>query len=265
MRMFENKVVLVTGGSSGIGRAAALAFAQEGARVVVSARRVDPGEEVVREIRARGGEARFIRCDVSDESQVEALVRQTVEAHGRLDCAFNNAGAMGRHLGPLHSQELTDFDETVNVHMRGVWLCMKHEVRAMLAQSPRGGVLVNTSSVAGLGGVGGQGFYPAAKAGVIALTKTAAQEYARLGIRVNTLVAGSFETPMLDGAVDQLTGGDAGASAALREQIKQFIPMGRIGDASEAAAAALWLCSEASSFVTGHSMIVDGGVSSLLR
>ncbi|NMO16911.1 glucose 1-dehydrogenase [Pyxidicoccus fallax] len=262
MRTFENKSVLVTGGNSGIGRAAALAFAREGARVVVSARRVEPGEEVVSEIRASGGEACFIRCDISDEAQVEALVRRTVETYGRLDCAFNNAGSLGSNKGPLHEQGLSDFEETVNVHMRGVWLCMKHEVRAMLASSPGGGVIVNTSSVAGLGGVGGQGFYPAAKAGVIALTKTAAQEYARLGIRVNTLVAGSFETPMFEGALHALSGGDA---QALREQVRRFIPLGRIGQASEAAAAALWLCSDAASFVTGHSMIVDGGVSSLLR
>lgn len=258
------KVVLITGGSSGIGRSAALAFAREGARVVLSARGAERGEQVAQEIRAAGGEAMFVRADVARPEEVEALVAKTVEAYGRLDCAFNNAATEGVLKATADFTE-EEFDQMTAVNLKGVWLCMKHEIQQMLAQQPAGGAIVNTSSVNGLGGVAHGAVYAAAKAGVLALTKSAAQEYARQGVRVNALVAGGFQTPMLERVFERSSGGDPEAASAMAEQVAQMVPLGRIGSPEEAAQAAVWLCSDASSYVTGHSMIVDGGLTAWAR
>lgn len=264
MGVLEGKVALITGASSGIGRAAALAFAAEGARVVLAARRVDEGEEAAHEVAAAGGEALFARADMSKPAEIEALVRRAVGAFGRLDCAFNNAASEGA-LKPTADFEEEEFDRIVAVNLKGVWLCMKHEIRQMLAQEPAGGAVVNTSSVNGLGGVAHGSLYAATKAGVLALTKSAAQEYGAAGVRVNALVAGGFRTPMLARSFEMASGGDPAAAEAIEAGFTQMVPLRRVGDPAEAAAAAVWLCSEAASYVTGHSMIVDGGVTAWAR
>ena len=261
----KDKVVVVTGGSSGIGRAAALAFAREGAKVVIAARGVERGNQVVREIEDKGGIALFVPTDVSEAIAVQALLAKTVAAFGRLDYAVNNAAALEEPLA--QTAELTEeqFDRSIALNLKSVWLCMRQEIRQMLAQEPAGGAIVNTSSVNGLGGVAQAAFYAAAKAGVIALAKSAALEYTRQGIRVNTLVAGAFQTPMLEDAMERMSGGKADLKEEAAKRYAQMIPAGRIGRPEEAAEAILWLCSDAASYVTGHSMIVDGGLTAFAR
>jgi NAD(P)-dependent dehydrogenase (short-subunit alcohol dehydrogenase family) len=261
---FTNKVVLVTGGSSGIGRAAALVFAARGAKVVIAARDAGRAEEVVHQIGAAGGDAVFVQTDVSKAADVEALIARVVHAYGRLDCAFNNAATEGAFRDTADIDE-AEFDRIVGVNLKGVWLCMKHELRQMLAQEPPGGAIVNTSSVNGLGGVPMAAIYSATKAGVLALTKSAAAEYARHGIRVNALVAGAFRTRMLDSAMAQASERLGATLTEIEARYLSLIPMGRIGRPEEAAEVAVWLCSDAASYVTGHSMIADGGLSSPVR
>lgn len=264
MARLSGKVALITGGNSGIGRAAALAFAREGAKVVIAARGVERGEEVAREINETGGQAVFVRADVSRVEDVEGLVARAVDAYGRLDCAFNNAATEGT-LKTLADFTDAEFDDIIGVNLKGVWLCMKYQLRQMLGQQPPGGVIVNTSSVNGLGGVAQGALYAATKAGVLALTKSAAQEYGRQGIRVNALVAGGFRTPMLERVFERSSGGDPEVAAAVEGQLSEMVPLRRIGRPEEAAEAAVWLCSEAASYVTGHSMIVDGGLTAWAR
>jgi NAD(P)-dependent dehydrogenase (short-subunit alcohol dehydrogenase family) len=263
-REFDGKVALVTGGSSGIGRAAALMFAERGARVAVAARRSDEGEGVAHEIAERGGRAIFVRTDVADGAAVERLVERVVAELGRLDCAFNNAATEGV-LRPTADVTEEEYDAIMAANLKGVWLCMKHEIRQMLRQAPAGGAVVNTSSVNGLGGVAAGGIYAATKAGVIALTKSAAQEYGTAGIRVNALVAGSYRTPMRDRTLQMVSGGNPAIAAAAEQQLNQLIPLRRPGDPTEAAEVVLWLCSDAASYVTGHSMIADGGMTAWAR
>lgn len=259
---FKDRVALVTGGSSGIGRATALAFAKEGAAVVIASRSVERGEAVRQELAALGAEAEFISTDVSQASQVETLVRRTVERFGRLDCAFNNAAALDAGVFKATADFTEeDFDGHIAFNLKSVWLCMKHEI-AQMVQQGTGGTIVNTSSVNGLGGVPYNAFYAAAKAGVIALTKSAAQEYAKQGIRINALVAGGFRTPMLEGVFARMSPQDPSIPEA---GFAQLVPLGRIGRPEEAAEAVLWLCSAASSYVTANSFIVDGGVTSPYR
>ena len=261
-RRFAGKVALVTGGSSGLGRATALAFAREGAAVVIASRGVERGEAVQRDLVALGAEAEYVPTDVSRAEQVEALVRRTVERFGRLDCAFNNAAAIdvGVHKPTAEFSE-EDFDGHVALNLKSVWLCMKHEIVQMLARGT-GGAIVNTSSVNGLGGVPGDAFYAMSKAGVLGLTKSAALEYAQQGIRVNALVAGGFRTPMLEGVFARVSPDDP---AAAETGFARLTALGRIGRPEEAAEAVLWLCSEAASYVTGHSLIVDGGLTAPYR
>jgi NAD(P)-dependent dehydrogenase (short-subunit alcohol dehydrogenase family) len=265
MAPYDGKVVLVTGGSSGIGRAAVRAFAEAGARVVLAARRVKLGEDLASDIRERGGVAHFIAADVSQPADVQNLIEETVRTFGRLDAAFNNAATTDGAFALTADFEEDQFDSAIKFNFKSVWLCMRSEIRQMLAQTPPGGVIVNTSSVNGLGGAAGGSLYSAAKAGVLALTKSAAQEYAGSGIRVNALVAGAFRTPMLEHVIDVAGGGTDQGRSAVEAQYATLNPMRRIGTPEEAAAAAVWLCSDAASYVTGHSMIVDGGMTASTR
>jgi NAD(P)-dependent dehydrogenase (short-subunit alcohol dehydrogenase family) len=261
----EGKVVLITGGNSGIGLATARAFARQGSKIVIAARGVKAGEQAAHEIVSSGSEAVFIRADMAKPEEIEALVSKTVETFGRLDYAFNNAATEGEVLAPTADFSEQEFDHTVAVNLKGVWLCMKHQIRQMLSQQPTGGAIVNTSSVNGLGGVAHGAIYAATKAGVLALSKSAAQEYAAQGIRVNILVAGGFKTPMLERVFERASGGDSEAAEAVEKQIEQMVPLQRIGRPEEAAEAVVWLCSDAASYVTGHSMIVDGGLTAWAR
>ena len=248
VRALEGRVTLVTGGSSGIGRATSLAFAREGARVVVADIAVAGGEETVRMIEAAGGAALFVRADVSKATEVEALVTETLGRFGRLDCAFNNAGIEGSRASTVDYTE-EDWDRTVGTNLKGVWLCMKYEIPRMLEQG--GGAIVNTSSVYGLVAGRGVSAYVASKHGVAGLTKSAALEYAPHGIRINAVCPGAIRTPML---MRHLR--DAESEERLIAAVE---PIGRMGSPEEVAAAVVWLCSDAASFVTGHTMAVDGG------
>jgi NAD(P)-dependent dehydrogenase (short-subunit alcohol dehydrogenase family) len=243
--LVTGKVALVTGSSSGIGRASALAFAREGAQVVVSDVSVAGGEETVRLIQQAAGEAVFVKADVSQPAEVEALIAKTVETYGRLDCAHNNAGIAGRTARVADDTE-ENWDQILAINLKGVWLCMKYEIPAMLQHG--GGAIVNTASDAGLIGLRRAGAYVASKHGVVGLTKTAALEYAKAGIRVNAVCPGPIDTPMLQQA-----------SGRVIEQMAAAQPNGRLGKPEEIAEAAMWLCSGAASFVTGHPMPVDGG------
>ncbi|MCI0904152.1 MAG: SDR family oxidoreductase [Chloroflexi bacterium] len=246
----DGKTALVTGGGSGIGRATSLAYAQEGARVVVADVNVEGGEETVQLIKEAGGEAILVHADVAKPEDTQAMVAQAVEAFGSLDCAFNNAGISGgtdRRLTADYLEE--DWDRVVGINLKGVWLCMKAEIPQMLKQG--GGAIVNTASVAGLVAITGTVAYIAAKHGVTGLTKAAALEYAKSGIRVNSVCPGYIQTPMVQGIFVENEG--------FEERVASRHPIGRLGEPSEIAAAVIWLSSDAASFVTGHNMPVDGG------
>ncbi len=244
---------------------AALAFAAEGARVAIAARGADRGHAVVQEIEAAGGHGLFIPTDLARSADIERMVIETVRAYGRLDCAFNNAASDEGLMTATADLTEEQYDRAMTVNLKAVWLGMKFQIRQMLQQDRPGGAIVNTSSLNGLGGARMASVYSAAKAGVLAFTKSAAQEYATRNIRINALVAGGHRTPMLEGVMDRISGGDPAQRAGIEEKYASMIPMARIGDPAEAAAVALWLCSPAASYVTGHSMIVDGGWSCALR
>jgi NAD(P)-dependent dehydrogenase (short-subunit alcohol dehydrogenase family) len=265
MTTAPNKVVLITGGSSGIGRATAIAFAKARARVVIAARGAGRGEEALRELQSLGADARFVQADVSDSEQVQEMIRETVTAFGRLDCAVNNAAAPTGALSATADFTEQDFDQVVAANLKSVWLCLKFEIQQLLAQQPPRGAIVNVSSINGLGAAANGSLYSACKAGVLALTKAAAQEYAKQGIRVNALVAGAFDTPMLNGLWDGAAGGNTETRTAIEKFYTQLVPLGRVGRPEEAAEAILWLCLDGPSYVTGHSMIVDGGITSPFR
>jgi NAD(P)-dependent dehydrogenase (short-subunit alcohol dehydrogenase family) len=250
-RLLEDKVSLVTGGGSGIGRATALAFANAGAKVVVSGRREKEGYETVGLIKKMGGQGTFIKADVSKESDVELLVAQTVSTYGRVDVVFNNAGIEGEVGKPTHEQSVANYRAVVDTNVLGVLLAMKFEIAAML-KNPGGGAIVNNASVGGLIGFPGASVYVASKHAVLGLTKTAALEYAGKGIRVNAVSPGGIETPMLH----RFTGGPG---TDLFNQLAGMHPIGRLGRPEEIAEAVIWLCSDKASFVTGLSLTADGG------
>ena len=250
----DGKVALVTGGNSGIGQAAAMAFAQEGAYVVIAARRVPEGQEAVDLIKDLGGDAHFVQTDVSITGEVEAMVNLTIEKYGRLDYAFNNAGT-GGSLAPTSDCTEENWDRVISVNLKGLWLCMKYELQHMLKHS--GGAMVNMASVMGLVGGANYPAYVASKHGVVGLTKAAALEYAQAGIRINAVCPGSVRTPEWEHLY-----GDTPAS--LKEAEARSVarmPLGRMGKSEEIAEAVVWLCSDAASFITGHAMAIDGGLS----
>jgi NAD(P)-dependent dehydrogenase (short-subunit alcohol dehydrogenase family) len=249
MKEFDGKVALITGGGSGIGRATAVAFAREGAQVVIGNRNVQRGEETVSMIRDAGGTASFKRTDVLVAAEIKALVDHAVTTCGRLDVAFNNAGIEGEAQPTLVDQTEANFDAVMDVNVKGVWLSMKYEIPRMLKQG--GGAIVNCSSVAGVIGFPGIGIYVASKHAVVGLTKTAALEYSAQGIRVNAVNPAVIDTEM----VDRLAAG----MNMKKDDLTTFHPIGRIGRVEEVAEAVLWLCSGKASFVTGHSLIIDGG------
>jgi len=241
------KIALVTGGNSGIGRAAALALAEHGATVIVAARRQNESEAVVEQIRTAGGQAEFVQNDVAQARQVEDLVEGIVERHGRLDCAFNNAGTFKG--GPVHEMSEEDWDEVCNINLKGVWLCMKYQVAQMLRQGD--GVIVNNSAIYGISADANASAYYASKHGVSGLTRSVALEVADKNIRVNAVCPGFTRTPMTAAALDDEVDG---------ARIMGLSPMKRVGQPAEIAAAVVWMCSEAASFVTGQTLSVDGGV-----
>jgi NAD(P)-dependent dehydrogenase (short-subunit alcohol dehydrogenase family) len=247
-KTMKGKTALVTGAASGIGRATALAFAREGARVVVSDRDARGGEETVALIHRAEGDAVFIRADVSVNAEVEALIARTVDAYGGLDYAFNNAGIEGTMATTADCTE-ANWDRIIAINLKGTWLCMKHEIPRMVDRN--GGVIVNCSSIAGLVGFQTAPAYTASKHGVIGLTQTAALELAKTGVRVNAVCPGVIQTPMIDRAI----GDDPGKLAAFTA----MEPIGRFGTPDEIASAVMWLCSDGASFATGIALPVDGG------
>lgn len=243
---FKDKVALVTGSTFGIGKATAIAFAKAGAKVVCADWEDD--QETVSTIKKNGGQAIFIKCDVSDEASVKATVKAAVDTFGRLDFAFNNAGIEGVPSS-THEGTNENWDRTLGINLSGTWYCMKHEIEQMLKQGS--GAIVNNASIAGLVGFQGTAAYVASKHGVVGLTKAAALDYAKQGIRINVVCPGVIKTPM----IDRFTGNNK----AVEEQFVAGKPIGRIGQPDEVADAVLWLCSDASSFIIGHALPVDGG------
>jgi NAD(P)-dependent dehydrogenase (short-subunit alcohol dehydrogenase family) len=244
----RGKVGIVTGGTSGIGRDAAVLFAKAGVKVVVAGRREVEGGETLDLVRAAGGDGLFVKTDVSHATEVQALVRKTVEKFGRLDVAFNNAGIEGS-LIPIAEQSEEDWDRTIDINLKGVWLCLKYEIQQMLKQGG-GGAIVNMASIAGLIGSSGFATYCASKHGVMGLTKSAPLETARNGIRVNVVCPAVIETPM----GERIFGGPD-----IRPWAVGLHPLGRFGKPMEVAEAVVWMCSDRASFMTGQSLVLDGG------
>ncbi len=243
--ILQDKVVLITGGTSGIGRATAVAFGEAGAKVVLSGRREAEGEETAALIRDTGAECLFVRSDVSDEAEVQALVEKTIATYGRLDCAFNNAG-IEPSIKPLHEQSIEDFDKLMSINVRGLFLCMRYEIQQMLNQGS--GVIINNSSMGGLIAFPGISPYIASKHAVMGLTRSAALDYAKQGIRINAVNPGLIATAM----IDRLSSGST-------DDFASMVPMGRMGQAAEIAQAVVFLCSDAASYITGQPLVIDGG------
>jgi NAD(P)-dependent dehydrogenase (short-subunit alcohol dehydrogenase family) len=246
MKQLENKIALVTGGTSGIGRATALAFAREGATVVIAGRRQAEGEAVAAEVRALGGEALFVQTDVADEAQVARLVAKTVETYGRLDVLFNNAGVEGAFGVPLHENSNDNYAQLFEINVRGLFWVQKHATQAMLKTG--GGSIVNTSSIAGQIGFAGASLYDASKHAVEGITKTTALELAKSGVRVNAVAPGAIQTEMADRALGEG-----------KNYVASLHPLGRLGLPEEVAEAVVFLSSDRASFITGQSLAVDGG------
>jgi NAD(P)-dependent dehydrogenase (short-subunit alcohol dehydrogenase family) len=242
-----DRVALVTGASSGIGRATAIAFAKAGAKVVLAARRIQESEELVEMIKREGGDAIFFQTDVSKADQVKRLIERTVDMFGRLDWACNNAGIEGALASVTDCTE-ENWNEVININLTGMWLCMKYELIQMLKND--GGAIVNISSVNAFFGDSNLPAYTASKHGIIGLTKSAANEYGKFGIRINAVCPGSIYTPMLE----RVDGGPV-----TPESGRNKVPLRRVGDPEEIANTVVWLCSSGASYITGHSMVVDGG------
>lgn len=246
----DGKVALVTGAAAGIGRATAQRFAADGVKVVVADVATDEGQQTTRLIEQSGGTAHFVRCDVSSATDVEAMVEEVLTRYGRLDAAFNNAG-VECEMATIGEAKEEDWDRVMSINLKGIWLCMKYEIAAMMRQG--GGAIVNSSSVVGALGQPNMASYVASKHGVLGLTKTAALEYASSSIRVNAVCPAIVDTPMLH----RYTKGDTELAAELTAQY----PTQRITQPEEVANAVLWLCSDAASYVNGHSLMIDGGLS----
>jgi NAD(P)-dependent dehydrogenase (short-subunit alcohol dehydrogenase family) len=246
--ILQDKVALVTGGTSGIGRATAIAFGAAGAKGVFSGRRDAEGEKTVKLIRETGAECLYVHSDASNEEDIKALVQKTVATYGRLDCAFNNAGDEG-FFKPLHEQSIEDFDQLMALNVRGLFLCMKYEIQHMLSQGS--GAIVNNSSNSGLVGFPGNSLYTASKHAVMGLTRSAALDYAKQGIRINAVNPGGTTTEMLDRVFQKV-----GITA---DDFTAMVPMGRIGQSTEIAQAVVFLCSDAASYITGQPLAIDGG------
>lgn len=244
----DGKSVLITGAAAGIGRATALAAAREGAKLMLSDVATDAGEQVAREIASAGGKAIFVRCDVTQQAEVDAMVKRAVEAYGRIDGAFNNAGIEGT-LAPVADYPEETFLRVLQINVVGVWRCLRAEVPQMVKQG--GGAIVNTASVAGLVGAGAFGAYVASKHAVVGLSKSCALDYAKQGVRVNAICPGVIQTPMLDRLAEMIPG--------VVDALLAVKPMGRVGTADEVAEAVVWLLSDSASFTTGATLTVDGG------
>jgi NAD(P)-dependent dehydrogenase (short-subunit alcohol dehydrogenase family) len=247
--MTDQKVAIVTGGSSGIGRATAIALGKEGVKTAIAARRIKEGEETVRLVKEAGSDGIFVKTDVSNEDDVKSLVEKIIKTYGRLDYAFNNAG-MTETMTPLIDQTSDIFDQIMNVNVKSVWLCMKYEIPEMIRIG--GGSIVNMSSIAGVLGFPQLPIYIASKHAVLGLTKSAALEYAKSGIRINAVAPGGVETDMPKQAL--------GDNHQILETFKSMHPIGRFGDPEEIANAVVWLLSDKASFVLGHTLLVDGGI-----
>ena len=246
---FQDKVVLVTGGNSGIGRATALAFAREKAEVIIAARREDRGNEVVQEIKNDGGKARFVRTDVTNPGDIENLFQIIEGDYGRLDCAFNNAGVSSAVMKRTVNMTMEEWDSMMNTNLKGVWRCMKQEIPLMLKQG--GGAIVNNSSIAGISTEIGLSVYAASKHAVLGLTRAAALDYAHRKIRINAVCPGFIHTPMLEEPWPH--------NPQLKDLTLALIPMKRFGLPKEIADAVLWMCSDEASFMTGKEMVIAGG------
>jgi NAD(P)-dependent dehydrogenase (short-subunit alcohol dehydrogenase family) len=246
--MLKDKVALVTGGTAGIGRATAIAFGAAGAKVVFSGRREAEGKETAALVRDTGAECLFVRSDVSSETDVQALVEKTIATYGRLDCAFNNAG-IDPPTNPLHEQSTEEFDKLMSITVRGLFLCMKYEIQQMLLQGA--GVIVNTSSTNGLFGVPGTSAHTASKHAVMGLTRSAALDYAKQGIRINAINPAFIATEALHRLNDRM-----GMTA---DNLASMVPMGRTGQVEEIAQAVVFLCSDDASYITGQPLVIDGG------
>lgn len=257
----KNKIALVTGGTSGIGKAIAARFASSGVKVIITGRNRAKGEEASRYLNENFGEVIFIPSDISKTEEVENLFSQIYSKYERLDYACNNAGTDKGALGALTSDiSETDFDNQMNTNLKGVWQCMKQELNIMLKQNS--GSIVNISSINGLGGTVGAAAYSAAKHGVIGLTKSAALEYSKSGIRINVVCPGMIDTPMLERVMNNISPSNI---EPVKQHFENNIPLSRIGKPEEVADAVLWLCSDKSSFITGNTLIIDGGMTSQFR
>ena len=245
---FQDKVVLVTGGNSGIGRATAKAFGREGAVVVIAARREDAGRAVVEEIHNEKGRARFIRTDVRQKQDIENLFRIIRDEHGRLDCAFNNAGVSSSSMRRFVNTTMEEWNQMMSTNVKGVWFCMKHEIPLMVKE---GGAIVNNSSIAGICTEVGLSIYAASKHAVLGLTRAAALDYAHKNVRINAVCPGFIHTPMLEEPWKD--------NPRIKDLTLAMIPMKRFGKPEEIAGAVLWMCSEEASFMTGREMVIGGG------